>query len=57
MTGAIWSGDAPLLVVAQKLVTSIDSFPLMAVPLKRDTRSWSRSHLVLEYKKPGGRCN
>ncbi|MBQ0747308.1 MAG: TRAP transporter large permease [Marinobacter sp.] len=25
-------GDAPLLVVAQKLVTSIDSFPLMAVP-------------------------
>ena len=25
-------GDAPLVVVAQKLVTSIDTFPLMAVP-------------------------
>jgi len=30
--GILIFADAPLLVVAQKLVTSIDSFPLMAVP-------------------------
>jgi tripartite ATP-independent transporter DctM subunit len=30
--GIVLFDDAPLIVVAQKLVTSIDSFPLMAVP-------------------------
>lgn len=32
LAGLMWMGDVPLVILAQRMFTGIDSFPLMAVP-------------------------